>query len=158
MKWCVKWWCAFVLAPGLAFAQEADAPAEEAKPDRVNLMNLPIPVDQTVKGLKVPMFDIKGKMLMQFFAEEAHRISQEKVEFARLSIEMFDEEGEQELFIDLPESSLDLTTHILTSDKPVKLRRPEFEMEGDTMEFNTRERKGRMTGNIRMKLFDRKKL
>jgi len=118
-----------------------------------------VPQGQTVKGIKIPYFDLQGKLRMQFFADEALRIDEEHVKMARLRVELFGADGTgEDLVIDLPASELDLRTQIISSTDPVKLSRSDFTLDGASMEFDTRTRKGVLRGKVRMQIFDRKKL
>lgn len=122
-------------------------------------ISIPVPPGQTVKGIKIPYFDLQGKLRMQFFADEAFRVDDEHVKMARLKVELIGEEGAgEDLMIDLPASELDLKTQIISSSDPVKLSRSDFMLEGETMEFDTRTRKGVLRGKVRMQIFDRSKL
>jgi hypothetical protein len=127
--------------------------------DAIKPLTIPVPAGQTVKGIKIPYFDLAGKLRMQFFADEALRIDDQRVKMSRLRVELMGEEGTDEnLVIDLPASELDLTTQVISSSDPVKITRSDFELEGASMEFDTRTRKGVMRGKVRMQIFDRKKL
>jgi len=141
-------------APASGEAAPAASPDATPRP-----ISIPIPTGQTVKGIKIPYFDLEGRLRMQFHAEEALRLDEQSVQFARLTVEMKEgKEGDENLFIDLPASKLDLTTQVITSADPVTIRRSDFSLEGETMEFDTRTRRGVLRGKVRMQIFDRKKL
>jgi lipopolysaccharide export system protein LptC len=53
---------------------------------------------------------------------------------------------------------LDLNTRIVTSDIPVIVRRSDFEITGQQMVFNTQTRAGRMTGHVRMVIYNRSEM
>jgi lipopolysaccharide export system protein LptC len=53
---------------------------------------------------------------------------------------------------------LDLNTRIVTSDVPVIVRRSDFEIVGQKMVFNTQTHQGRMTGHVRMVIFNRQEM
>ena len=97
-------------------------------------------------------------MEMSFKMELAKRIDADHLQMGNLKIETFNALGEPEMFIDLPVSVFDLNTRIITSKDPVTIRRADFEITGETMEFNTQTRLGRFAGNIRMLIYNRDRL
>jgi lipopolysaccharide export system protein LptC len=56
--------------------------------------------------------------------------------------------------IDLPNSTLDLTTSVISTKKLVTIKRADFELTGNTMEFNTKTRAGGLGGKVRMLIYN----
>ena len=162
MKLCVRVFTAAALA--LFLARGADGKTEKPKGDRKKknaqaedpnapAVNIPIPVGHSAEGVVFPVFE-KGKLQMSLKMSVAKRVDNEHLQATSLNIETYDENGQREMQIDAPRSTLDLNTKIVTSDVPVTIRRADFEVTGDTMIFNTDTRFGRMVGKVRMLIFN----
>lgn len=122
-------------------AQE-QAPAEER-------FEMPVPLGMPVNGLKIPQYDPNGKLLMLFEAATATKVNEEVVEMKTLKLEALDGDG-QKIFVELPQATFNLESRLLTGDKTAKIRREDFEITGDTIEFNTQTRFGTLRGNVKM--------
>jgi hypothetical protein len=119
-----------------------------------NRISLPILKGHDAFGLKIPYFNTEGKLQMLFNIGKASRIDEDRVSMADMQLETYDNAGTQEMTIDLPKSVLDLGTRIITTDSTVKITRSDFEITGDSMEFNTETKRGRLAGNVRMLIYD----
>jgi hypothetical protein len=126
-------------------------PAADEKP---KVIDIPVPKDHDAKGLKIPYFDEEGKLQMRFNIGVAKRIDDTHIEMAELQVEMFDDQGQHEMSIDLPTSVLDLTTSVLTAQKQVTIKRDDFELTGNTMIFNTKTKVGGLGGKVRMLIYN----
>jgi lipopolysaccharide export system protein LptC len=71
-----------------------------------------------------------------------------------LTIETFDGAGAREMNIDLPASVLDLNTRIITTKEGVVIKHADFWLTGQTMEFNTETKQGRLGGKVHMTIYD----
>jgi hypothetical protein len=91
---------------------------------------------------------------MRFTMEIGARTDVDHMDMTTLLIETFDEQGKEEMSIDLPRSVLDLNTRIITTAAGVKIKRSDFELTGKTMEFNTETRAGRVAGKVRMLIYN----
>ena len=129
--------------------KEKEKPAKEPKK-----MSFPIPEGHDSKGLRIPYMDGEGKKTMYFVIGVARRVDAEHVEMADLEIATFDEDGKEEMAIELPTSMLNLTTRIITTDKQVRIKRDDFELTGETMEFNTETKEGKLGGKVRMLIYN----
>lgn len=113
-------------------------------------MDIPVPVGVPVKGIKIPYYGEDGKELqMTFDAEVARKIDDTFVEMDNLDIEAFDDDGKK-FYIEVPRSVLNMESRVLTGDKGVTIRREDFEIVGDGLEFHTKTRNGRVLGNVKM--------
>lgn len=117
--------------------------------------HVPIPVGHDAEGIKLPYFDESGKLQMSFNIESAKRIDHDRLQMVMVKIETYDDEGNPEMTIDVPRSTLDLNTRIVTSNFPVTIRRSDFEVTGETMQFNPETRGGRLIGRVRMLIYNR---
>jgi hypothetical protein len=148
--------CALLLG-NLGAKKEENKPRKEGKDHKEEKgakVMIPIPVGRDAKGIKLPYFDGDGRLQMYFNIDVAKRIDEDHLEMANLKLETFDETGAPEMKIDMAVSVLDLKTKILSSDHPVTIRRSDFEITGERIQFNTETRQGKMTGNVRMLIFD----
>lgn len=138
-----------VLASLLASLQAQQTPAQQESSAEPDQFEMPVPVGMPVNGLRVPQYDQDGKLLMLFEAAMATKVSEEVVEMNSLKLEALDSEG-QKIFVELPQAVFNLKTHLLTGDKTAKIRREDFEITGDSIEFNTQTRFGTLRGNVKM--------
>jgi LPS export ABC transporter protein LptC len=95
---------------------------------------------------------------MYFTVESAFRLDSNHLKMSNLRIETYDENQTPQMMIDSSESILDLGTRILTSSRPVTIRRSDFEITGQTMAFDTNTRHGTFTGHVHMLIFNRESL
>jgi lipopolysaccharide assembly outer membrane protein LptD (OstA) len=66
-----------------------------------------------------------------------------------LKLEALDGEG-RKIFVELPQALFNLETRILTGENSAKISREDFEITGDSIEFNTKTRFGTLRGNVKM--------
>ena len=92
----------------------------------------------------------------RFEAKNATRIDQDHVRFIDLKMVTFTEKNEPDLKLDMTDAVLNLDTRVLESKKRTKIKRADFELEGDTMQFDTKTRQGTLVGNVRMIILDQK--
>jgi lipopolysaccharide assembly outer membrane protein LptD (OstA) len=127
-------------------------------PDEQSLTNIPLPIGHEAKGLVLPDFDAEGHLRGKFEAGTAHRIDQEHVGFEQLKITTYTPEDQPDLRIDMSTSVLDLKTRILSSKARTTIQRTDFNIAGDSVEFDTNSRTGRLIGNVRMVITDKSRL
>jgi hypothetical protein len=132
--------------------------APSASPGEQSLTNIPLPIGHEAKGLVLPDFDADGHLRGKFEAGTAHRIDQEHVGFEHLKITTYTPEDQQDLKIDMNTSVLDLTTRVLRSKERTTIQRADFNIAGDSVEFDTNSRTGRLIGNVKMVITDKSRL
>ena len=132
--------------------------APSASPGEQSLTNIPLPIGHEAKGLVLPDFDANGHLRGKFEAGTAHRIDEEHVGFEQLKITTFTPEDQQDLRIDMSTSVLDLKTRILSSKARTTIQRADFNIAGDSVEFDTNSKTGRLIGNIKMVITDKSHL
>ncbi|MDB6148457.1 MAG: hypothetical protein JWO45_2121 [Spartobacteria bacterium] len=123
-----------------------------------SLTNIPLPIGHEAKGLVLPDFDLEGHLRGKFVAGSARRIDEEHVGFRDLKITTFTDENKIDLQIDMQTSVLDLKTRVLTSQERTTVKRADFNIVGDSVEFDTGTRTGRMVGNVKMVISDQSHL
>ncbi|PYK34145.1 MAG: hypothetical protein DME58_03280 [Verrucomicrobia bacterium] len=129
-----------------------------SSPDEQSLTNIPLPIGHEAKGLVLPDFDVEGHLRGKFEAGTAYRIDQEHIGFQQLKITTYTPEDQQDLRIDMSTSVLDLKTRILSSKARTTIQRADFNIAGDSVEFDTNSKTGRLIGNIKMVITDKSHL
>jgi hypothetical protein len=124
-----------------AMTNAALAPSKGAKID------LPVPVGEPVKGIKVPQYDENGKLTMSLNAETALKLDDRKVELGKLKV-LFSDKEEKEIIVEIPHSILDMETKVLVADSETVIRREDFEIVGQSAEFDTFSRSGTFKGKV----------
>ena len=129
-------------------AKSSDEPSAPKKVD------VPVAKGHPSKGMSIPYYDSTGKHEMQFHIGVASRLDDNHIQMTDLLIETFNEEGQGEMKIDLPNAILDTDTSVVTSRKHVTIRRADFELTGEAMIFNTRTKQGGLGGKVRMLIYN----
>jgi hypothetical protein len=139
---------------GAADAKSEGAEGEAGKGSSPGKISVPVPPGHDAKGLVIPMRNEQGKLQMRFTMEIGKRTDVNHMDMTTLLIETFDEDGKEEMSINLPQSILDLDTRIITTQSGVLIKRSDFELTGKTMEFNTETKAGRVAGKVRMLIYN----
>jgi Lipopolysaccharide-assembly, LptC-related len=122
-------------------------------------IDLPVPIGHEVKGLRVPLRTIEGKMDIQLQMESATRLDQQNVQMRDVAIQTFDQQTEKpDVKIDLKTSVMNLETNVIKSETPILVTRADFRITGDGMEFNSKTRQGRVVGNVHMTIYNHESL
>ena len=106
----------------------------------------------------LPDFDGDGRLRGKFEAGTAHRIDQEHVGFQQLKITTYTPQSQTDLQIDMHTSVLDLKTRILSSQERTTIQRSDFNIAGDSVQFDTNSKTGRLIGNVKMVITDKSHL
>src|SRR5436309_15292464 len=159
---CLVWLLA-ILVPILITAAQVSAQSKARKrkqaggaasatvsPGEQTLANIPLSIGHEAKGLVLPDFDGEGHLRGRFEAGTARRIDQEHVGFQHLKITTYTPESQPDLQIDMHTSVLDLKTRILSSQERSTIQRADFNIVGDSVQFDTNTRTGRLIGNVKM--------
>jgi len=129
-----------------------------ASPDDQSLTNIPLPIGHEAKGLVLPDFDADGHLRGKFEAGTARRLDEGHVGFEQLKIITYTPENQQDLRIDMSTSVLDLKTRVLSSKARSTIQRSDFNIVGDSVEFDTNSKTGRLVGNVKMVITDKSHL
>jgi hypothetical protein len=129
-----------------------------ASPSEQSLTNIPLPIGHEAKGVVLPDFDSEGHLRGKFEAGTAHRIDQEHVGFQHLKITTYTPENQPDLQIDMRTSVLDLKTRILSSQERTTIHRADFDIVGDSVQFDSNTKTGRLIGNVQMVITDKSHL
>ncbi len=133
-------------------------PGPSASPGEQSLTNIPLPIGHEAKGLVLPDFDGDGHLRGKFEAGTAHRIDEGHIGFDQLKITTYTPEDQTDLKIDMSTSVLDLKTRILSSKARTTIQRSDFNITGDSVQFDTNSRTGRLIGNVKMVITDKSRL
>ena len=126
------------------------SPSPGGSPAEKSLANIPLAVGHEAKGLVLPDFDLDGHLRGKFEAGTALRIDDDHIGFRGLRIITYTTESTPDFVIEMSNSVLDLKTRILTSKERTTIKRTDFSIAGDIVEFDTNSRTGKLTGNVKM--------
>ena len=110
-------------------------------------IDLPVPIGEPVKGIKIPQYDEQGKLTMSLTAETARKLDERQVELGKLKVQFSDKE-EKEIIVEIPHSILDMESKVLVADSETVIRREDFEIVGQSAEFDTVARSGTFKGRV----------
>ena len=134
------------------------ATSPSASPGEQSLTNIPLPIGHEAKGLVLPDFDANGHLRGRIEAGTAHRIDEEHIGFQNLKITTYTPGNQTDLRIDMNTSVLDLKTRVLSSQERTTIQRADFNIVGDSVQFDTNSRTARLIGNVKMVITDKSHL
>ena len=130
---------------------EAKSKAKARPKPEEGVKNVPIVAGHDAKGLVLPDFDLKGHLRGKLEAGVARRLDDERVEFRGVKFTTFVPESETpDLEIIMSTSVFNLKTQVLNSSERSTVKRSDFEITGDKMQFEMLTRKGTLDGNVKM--------
>lgn len=125
-------------------------PKTRPKPEE-GVTNVPIVAGHDAKGLVLPDFDLKGHLRGKLEAGVTRRLDEEHIEFKGVKFTTFLPETEKpDLQIIMSTSVFNLKTQVLNSSERTTVKRADFEITGDKMQFEMLTRKGTLDGNVKM--------
>ena len=125
-------------------------PKARPKPEE-GVTNVPMVPGHDAKGLVLPDFDRLGRMRGKLEAGLTRRLDDEHVEFKSVKFTTFVPETQTpDLQIVMTSSVFNLKTQVLNSLERTTVKRTDFEITGDTMQFEMITRKGTLAGNVKM--------
>src|SRR5947209_8621485 len=119
-------------------------------PGEQSLANIPLPIGHEAKGLVLPDFDLEGHLRGRFEAESAKRLDEVHIGFQSLKIITYTPENKPDLTIELSQAVLNMKTRILSSKERTVIKRADFDIAGDSVEFDTNTHTGKLVGNVKM--------
>ena len=137
---------------------QSASPGTSSSPGEQSLTNIPLPIGHEAKGLVLPDFDLEGHLRGKFVAASARRLDELHITFVDLKITTFTPEAQTDLQIDLHTAIFDLKTRILSSKEPGTVKRADFNVIGDSLDFDTEKRTGHMVGHVKMVITSNSKL
>ena len=121
--------------------------AEQKKEDA---SNIPLPIGHEAKGLVLPDYDPRGYLNNRFEAGIAKRLDDNHLQMRDLKMTTYTAQQKPDLQIEMSDSVLDLKTRMISSQQRTTVHRADFQIAGDTMQFDTMTRQGTMVGNVKM--------
>ena len=130
--------------------QKLASATPSVSPGEQSLTNIPLPIGHEAKGLVLPDFDEDGHLRGRFEAATAKRLDEEHIGFQMLKITTFTPENKTDMTIELSQSVLNLKTRVLASNERSTIKRADFNIVGDSVEFDTNSRTGKLLGHVKM--------
>ena len=93
---------------------------------------------------------MEGHLRGRFEAASAKRLDEYHIGFHSLKIITYTPESKPDLTVELSESILNLKTRILSSNERTIIKRADFDISGDSVEFDTNTHTGKLVGNVKM--------
>ena len=125
-------------------------PKARPKPEE-GVTNIPIATGHDAKGLVLPEYDLQGHLRGKLEAGITRRLDDERVEFRGVKFTTFTPATETpDLEIIMSTSVFNLKTQVLNSSEPTTVKRSDFVITGDKMQFEMLTRKGTLAGNVKM--------
>jgi len=148
----------------LAFAGDrkhrkvAPSPSPTSAKEEPGLKDIPLTVGHEAKGLVLPNYDLQGNLLGRFEAGTAARIDEDHVKFTDVKMVSYDAKEKPDFDVTMKDAVLNLETRVIDSNNKTKIKRADFEIVGDAVQFNTVTRYGTLTGNVHMTIYNQKEL
>lgn len=147
---CATWTTMLTMVAGMAlFAAE-----QQEGNAGLNAFMQMIPLGAECEGAVIPSFDTTGKQTSLITAKVIRRVDDERLYAEGLVVQMFNANPKNDVRIDLHTAFYQMAGGVLRSTERSRVTRPDFQIEGDSLIFDTAKNQGRMTGNIRMVIFD----
>lgn len=116
-----------------------------------------IPAQRPNRGVYIPSFS-EGKASSIVEADVLTRIDDTRLRAEIMTIRLFGDTPKDNVIVTMPTAIYNMTNQILRSDDRSKVTNVDYEIEGDSLVFDTHTSQGRMTGNVRMTIHDAAKL
>jgi hypothetical protein len=115
-----------------------------------------VPPGAVNRGAVIPSFDSTGRRTSLITADMLRRVDDERIYAENLVVQMFNADPKNDVRIDLKTAFYQMAAGggVLRSMERSRVSRADFEIEGDSLIFDTTKNQGRMTGNIHMVIFD----
>ena len=115
------------------------------------MRDVPLATGHDAKGLVLPDFDLLGRMRGKLEAGVTKRLDEQNIEFEGVKFTTYVPETQApDLEVITRTSTLNLKTQVLKSKERTVVKRADFEIVGDTMEFEMLTRQGTLAGNVKM--------
>lgn len=112
-----------------------------------------IPVGLRNNRVKFPGFE-QGRPTSLVIADSMTRVDDKTLYAEGVTLHLYAEDPRQNLRVDMKSATYHLETKILTSNERTKVSRADFQIEGDSMVFDTTTSRGQMKGHVHTVVFD----
>ena len=135
--------------------KEAPVPPEDVPLTKSGLkaFGQMIPLGSRSRGVRIPAFD-KGKPSSLIIADAMTRLDDEHLFGEKMVIQVYAEKKEEDMRIDMKTGTYNMDQLILSSTERSRVSRSDFQIEGDSMVFDTKTSQGKMVGNVEMIIYD----
>ena len=123
---------------------------EQTAETKEDANNIPLPIGHEAKGLVLPDYDLRGYLNNRFEAGIAKRLDDVHLQMRDLKMTTYTAQHKPDLQIEMSDSVLDLKTRIISTKQRTTVRRTDFQIAGDAMQFDTKSRQGTLVGNVKM--------
>lgn len=130
---------------------QTDAP--QAEEDTMSAFGKMIPQGFVNKNVKVPSFK-EGKRSSLLTAGTLTRLDDTRLSAENVVVEIYGEDPAEDMRVDLITAIYNMQEKVLRSGERSRVSRADFEMEGDSMVFDTTNSIGSMKGRVRTLIFD----
>lgn len=113
-----------------------------------------IPQGSRSRGVRIPAFDGEGKPSSLIVADAMTRLDDLQLFGEKMTIHVYAEKKEEDMRIDLKTGTYNMDQQILSSTERSRVSRSDFQIEGDSMVYDTKTGQGKMVGNVEMVIFD----
>lgn len=155
---CLLLAVSFSGSSALAKRPKKPSPSPGDTPASGGLKDIPLTVGHEAKGITLPNYDLQGHLLGRFAAGTASRLDDDHVRFTDLKMTTYDAQQKPDYHIDMSQAVLNLETRVINSQARTTIRRADFEIAGDTMQFSTLTHQGTLTGHVHMTLYNQSQL
>jgi hypothetical protein len=138
-----------------AAKKDTPAPKTEEKKKGIGDIELPVPEGAPQKSVNVPIYDAKGRKVMNFSIGVATALDKERIKLEQMRLDAFNEDGSTDYSMDLPDGMFLRSKQTLTTETKVKITRRDFEISGNSMSYNLTDDEGTLGGGVKMIIYDR---
>lgn len=140
------------VAATLALAQDDPAPADAAA-GGMQAFGQMIPEGVVNQGVSVPSFK-NGRPASLLTAGTVTRLDADRLAAQDIKVEIYGDRPEETLYVDLHSAVYHMEDQILRSGERSRVSRNDFEMEGDSLVYDSANSVGAMKGRVRTLIFD----
>lgn len=154
----------------LAVAQDAEPLAKEAKAkggkkaptpqeqvttssDGIGAMGSLIPEGMKNRKVRIPGFE-DGRATSLITADVMTRVDPQHLFAEGMTIKIFGADPKEDVRVDLKTATYQMESKVLSSQERSRVSRSDFQLEGDTMVFDTTTSQGKMVGRVQMIIYD----
>ncbi len=135
-------------------AEKSEAVVETAG-SQLTSFGRQIPAQRPNRGIWIPSFS-DGLLSSVVEADVVTRIDDQRLFAENMTIHLHGAEEKDQVKVDMPTATYHMTSQMIRSNERSKVSRADFDLEGDSLIFDTTTSQGRMTGNVRMTIHDAK--
>ena len=150
---------AALMLSGHVFSQESGAenkaPAEPEATDAGFSSALALfPKDKACEDVRMPRFKEDNTLDSLLHSEWLIRESDELLQLDGMTIVMFEPDESMSLRVKTKKGVFNFGRDLMKSRDKTFIESPQFDMEGDRLEFNTKSQKGTLNGNVTMVIYN----